>query len=58
MVRSRFTPGDPRAVHERFELVKARALKRMEGETRQIGRITPEPAATKRIVRRSTKTAG
>ena len=31
-----FRPGDPQAVHERFERVKARALKRIEHEERQM----------------------
>jgi hypothetical protein len=55
MVRSRFTPGDPGAVHERFERVKARALKRLEEETRQLGRIRPESSSAKRMVRRPKK---
>ncbi len=31
-----FRPGDPQAVHERFERVKARALKRIEHDERQL----------------------
>lgn len=31
-----FRPGDPQAVHERFERVKARALKRIEHEEKQL----------------------
>ena len=31
-----FRPGDPQAVHERFERIKARALKRIEQEERQM----------------------
>ena len=31
-----FRPGDPQAVHERFERVKARALKRIEQEEKQM----------------------
>jgi hypothetical protein len=56
MVRSRFIPGDPGAVHERFERVKARALRRLQEESHQLGRIKPEPPSTKRIIRRPKKT--
>lgn len=44
MARSPFRPEDPQAVHERFERVKARALKKLDEELRQIKRMkTPTP---------------
>ena len=44
--KTRFRPGDPEAIHERFERVRARALKRVEEEFRQIKRLkTVEPAS-------------
>ena len=44
MARSPFRPADPQAVHERFERVKARALKKLDEELRQIKRMkTPVP---------------
>jgi hypothetical protein len=39
MAKTRFRPGDPTAAHERFERVKARALKRVDDEFRQIKRL-------------------
>jgi hypothetical protein len=53
MVRSRFVPTDPDAVHDRFERVKARALKKLEEEARQLKRVKVEPVEPKRAVRRS-----
>lgn len=35
---TRFRPSDPKAVHERFERIKARTLKRMEEEERALWR--------------------
>ncbi len=44
MAKSPFRPKDPEAVHERFERVRARALKRLEDEMKQIKRLkTPTP---------------
>lgn len=46
MAKTRFRPGDPAAIHERFERVRARALRRVEEEFRQIKRLkSVEPAA-------------
>ena len=48
MAKTRFRPGDPTAVHERFERVKARALKRVDDEFRQIKRLkVAEPPETR-----------
>jgi sugar-specific transcriptional regulator TrmB len=52
MVRSRFVPDDPEAVHDRFERVKARALKRLEEEARQLKRVKAEPPEPKRALGR------
>lgn len=35
---TRFRPSDPEAVHARFERIKARTLKRMEEEERELWR--------------------
>lgn len=43
MARTRFRPGDPTAVHQRFERVKARAVQRMEQELKLIKQAPKEP---------------
>jgi len=48
MAKTRFRPGDPSAVHERFERVKARALKRVDEEFRQIKRLKTTEATEAR----------
>jgi hypothetical protein len=55
MARSPFKPEDPQAVHERFERVKARALKRLDDELRQIKRMKPATPELRRTAPRSNR---
>lgn len=58
MARTRFRPGDPSAVHQRFERVKARAVQRMEEEFRLIKRAGKiEKPVLRRTAPRSNRPA-
>jgi hypothetical protein len=45
MTRSRFSPQDPAAIHERFERIKARAIRSAELQLRTVLRTEPAPMA-------------